>query len=226
MNKKIHSVVNSKVRFKLKEIIPKVYHIEFSKQVDVTSSLLRFQEHYESPKFRGKIFSLDEYIAWYRTTRKKGRFTYFTDWSGYNFPSKVLKPFKDGRFGPLSLREKAILESLDLKDNFYVIGTFKSGKKKDDFMIKKHEIAHALFYLDKNYRKSVLKVLETVDKKPIFKFLKNAGYHPGVFLDEAHAFLLVDSKELKEDGIKLAPYRKTIKDLEKLFNQAIKESQS
>lgn len=221
MNKKIHAVVNSNVKFKLKEILPKVYHIEFSKQVDVTSSLIRFQENYESPKFRGKTFSLDQYIAWYRTTRKKNRFTYFTDWSGYNFPSKTLKPFKDGRFGPLSVREKAVLDSLDIKGNFYVIGTFKSGKKKDDFMLKKHEIAHALFYLNANYRKNVLKVLRTVDEKPIFKFLKSAGYHPGVFLDETHAFLLVDSKELKEDGIKLSPYKKAIKELGKLFDEAV-----
>ena len=44
-------------------------------QYTLASAFLRFQEHYESPKFRGEIFSLEEFMDWYAV--EVGNFTYY-----------------------------------------------------------------------------------------------------------------------------------------------------
>lgn len=69
--------------FKLTEILKDVFHLNYLTQEQLASTFLRFQEHYESPEFRGKIFTLDEYKEWYMTNSpnsiKKGIFTYYED---------------------------------------------------------------------------------------------------------------------------------------------------
>lgn len=196
---KITKLVNTPVKFKMREFHPNIFHLQFDTQKDLTSTLLRFQEHYESPKFRNKIFTLEQFVQWYRSENK--RFTYFSDWTGFNFPSYVLKPFREGKFPELTEREKSVLERFSNKKDFYVIGTYKSKCERNDKSTKKHEIAHALFYLNSQYRAEVTKVLATLNLKPIFKYLKQMGYHKDVFLDESHAYLLTDPEDLIKDGI-------------------------
>lgn len=222
MNPRILDITKKKVSFKIQQILPKVFYIEFKDRKDLTSTLLRFQETYESPKFRNKFFSLEEFAAWYKTTRK-GRFTYFSDWSGFNFPSYVLKPFYEGQFDTLSIREKQILEAFkDEKGLFYIIATYKS-KNQEDFMgTKKHEIAHSQYYLNKSYHKSVNTILKNLKLKPIFAYIKSLGYHQSVFLDEAHAYLLTDSDSLVEAGVKIENYSKAISALEKNYKNKVK----
>lgn len=74
-----------------KEILPHIFHVNFSSQEELASTFLRFQEHFESPSFKGKIFSLDDYKRWYikhsPNGQKTGEFTYYSDWSGFNIPS-------------------------------------------------------------------------------------------------------------------------------------------
>lgn len=218
---KINNLINSPVKFKVKELIPQVYHLEFKTQKDLTSTLLRFQEHYESPKFRKKIFSFKEFISWYKLTRN-GKFTYFLDWSGFNFPSSVLKPFKDGRFGKLSKREQLVLDQFNNNSNkFYIIATYKSKNYKNDLEVKKHELAHSLFYLNKKYQKKVLNILSKVNIKPIHKYLKKIGYHQSVWTDESHAYLLTDTDSLRLEKIDLKPYLKAIIQLEKNYQKYI-----
>ena len=100
---------------KVKEIIKNIFHISFSTQHELASTFLRFQEYYESPKFRGKIFSFYEYKKWYTANspkgKKTGKFTYYKDWGGFNIPSYVLKPFYQGKFNPLSNKEKKFLRA-------------------------------------------------------------------------------------------------------------------
>jgi hypothetical protein len=217
MNKAIHNLVKSKVSFTVNEILPRIYHLEFNSRKDLASTLMRFQEHYESPRFKGECFELDEFIRWYKSTRH-GKFSYFTDWSGFNFPSKTLAPFKKGEFKNISTREAQVLELFKSGRKFYIIGTFKSQSKRLDISTKNHEIAHALFYLNPEYKKKVLKCLKNVNLNPIFKFLKKEGYHPDVFLDEAHAYLMADSKDLLIHGILVYTYRHTVEELQRIYH--------
>lgn len=45
--------------FKIKIISPKIILMLFPSVRQVAKTMLRFAEHYESPKFRGKIFTLE-----------------------------------------------------------------------------------------------------------------------------------------------------------------------
>ena len=189
---------------KAEEILPKIYHINFKTQKELTSTFLRFQEYYESPKFRNKVFTLKEYKKWYIKNSEKGKkfnkFTYYCDWSGFNIPSYILKPFYKGKFNPLSKKEKNLLRVFtNIKGDFYIIGTF--GLKKT----LKHEIAHGLFYTNNSYKKEILKVLSKINKEcqnKLNKYLSDSGgYHKNSWQDETQAYLLTHTEELHDTGI-------------------------
>jgi len=186
---------------KFEETIRDIFSLKFETQHQTAYTLLRFQEHYESPKFRGKTFTLDEFKRWYTKTspdgKKTGKFTYCTDWEGFNLPSHVFTTFFEGRFNPLSREEKTILslirDKMDRK--FYVIASFK--KNKDGTL--KHEIAHGLYYLDKEYRKQARKIINQIGKKQrnrISKYLLRKGYAQEVLEDETHAYILTDLEDI------------------------------
>ena len=190
---------------KNEEVLPNIYHINFKTQKELSSTFLRFQEYYESPKFRNKIFTLKEYKKWYIKNSEKGKklnkFTYYSDWSGFNIPSYILKPFYKGKFNPLSKKEKILLKTfLNVRGDFYIIGTF--GLKKT----LKHEIAHGLFYTNHSYKKEILKVLSKINKEcqsKINKYLSDSGgYHKNSWQDETQAYLLTHTEELHDMGIK------------------------
>jgi len=90
-----------------------IFLLDFETQEELTSTFLRFQEFYESPEFQGKIFTLQEYKAWY--TKLKGKFSYYTDWGGFNIPSRILESFYKGKFDPLSEAEKQFLDMFKLR---------------------------------------------------------------------------------------------------------------
>ena len=207
----------------VREITKNIFHLKFSTQSELASTFLRFQEYYESPKFKGGVFTLEEYKKWYIANstqgKKTGKFTYYQDWTGFNIPSKVLKPFYQGQFDPLSDKEKGLLELFkDKKDEkFYIIGTF--GKSS----ALKHEIAHGLFYTNESYKNEVLKILEEISKKTkekINNMLRDTGgYHQSVLTDELHAFVLCKNKKLKEKKI----YTKALDDVSERLNKIFKK---
>ncbi|MGV8169138.1 MAG: ABC transporter ATP-binding protein [Candidatus Nanoarchaeia archaeon] len=188
---------------KLKEIMPGIYHVQFKTQYEQNSTLLRFQEHYESPRFKGKIFTLKEFREWYIKNTVLGKrhgFNYYSYWLGFNFPSTNLKPFLEGKFDPLSKKEKQFLETINKinKKRFYIMTTFSGAKVRIDH----HEIAHGLFYINKEYKKQVLLVLKKLSSKErqtLEKYLaKEMGYHEEVIEDEMQAYLLCELNGLKK----------------------------
>ena len=111
------------MEIKKSKITQKIFLLEFENQKDITSSLLRFQEHYESPEFKDKIFTLEEFKKWYSSI--KGGFTYYTDWNGFNIPSHILTPFYEGKFNPLTKEEQMILNLFkNEKKPFYQRGIY------------------------------------------------------------------------------------------------------
>ena len=182
-------------------IAKNIFLLVFDNQREITKTFLRFQEFYESPKFKGKIFSLDDFKKWYIVDspqgKKTGKFTYYSDWNGFNIPSSVLKPFYSGKFNPLTLREKKILKIFSKrKDKFYIIGVHRESKNIKIFL--QHEIAHGLFFVDDNYRKEVLSVISKFDTKLIEEELvEKAGYHQEVLLDEIQAYSISTGQKLE-----------------------------
>jgi len=119
-----------------KSVTQKIFLLIFKKQEMLASTFLRFQEYYESPKFKGRIFRLEEYKKWYIKNspqgQQTGKFTYYSDWNGFNIPSVVLKPFYEGKFNPLSQSEKELLKMFqNKKEKFYIIGIHREKKNTE-----------------------------------------------------------------------------------------------
>jgi len=185
---------------RIEKVAPKIYAVIGPTSKAVASVMIRLQENYESPKFRNKVFTLDEFIPWYTNSQKKETFTYFNDWSGFNVPGYIVKRFLNGKFNPLSREElwlvKAISE-LNIRSNFYLLGYAESAGRT-----KKHEIAHGLFYTNRKYKQEVLDAMKNhnTNTGKLPKLLRKYGYCDNVLLDEYHAWTLTDSALIKKHG--------------------------
>jgi hypothetical protein len=86
-----------KSQFKIIEIKPRIFLFEFKDYYNLAMHFLRYQEFYESPsaKFRGKAFSIFEYMNWYQKKYGKGIFSYPKDWIGYNMPESIIRQVKE-----------------------------------------------------------------------------------------------------------------------------------
>jgi hypothetical protein len=199
-----------------REIARGIYHLAFPNQFMMNAAFLRPQEYYESPKFRGKVFTTTEFREWYKTTRPHKEFSYYTDWSGFNLPQEAIRPFIRGAFGDLSPLEKIIIEPFrGLKGPIYIIGTLQG----DTYSTLRHEIAHALYHTNSAYKEEVERVLKTVTLNPIFRYLKGMGYHHLRWKDEAHAYLGDAPAELDLLGIPSCLYTDPHKQLLRIYNK-------
>ena len=213
------------MKLKCKELTKNIYHIIFPSRRELAKTFLRFQEHFESPAFRKKIFTLNEFKKWYISHspggKKTEKFTYYEDWNGFNIPSKILNPFYQGKFNPLSNEEKSLLKLFEnkKKKKFYIIATYKNSGK----YLLQHEIAHGLFYTSLKYRREVLKALRNCDKETIKElhgyFSTRGGYHPAVWLDETHTHIMADLRFLKREEINSSKMLKVRKELNSIFNK-------
>jgi hypothetical protein len=192
---------------KKSKIADKIFLVRTKTQYELTATFLRFQEHYESPKFHGKIFSLETYMDWYAKTY--GNFTYYSDWSGFNLPSSTFKAFYDGKFDPLSEKEQAFLRLFENETgSFYVIGVYGDG---DGALI--HEKAHALFSVDDEYKKQSLKLIRKFDTDDLRETLLQEGYTKHVLDDEVQAYMVEGLKSVTDQRFKIL--RKEMKSLYK-----------
>lgn len=181
----------------LRKITSNIIHVNFDSQIELCETFCRFQEHYESPEFRGKIFTLGQYREWY--SEQYGKWSYYTDWNGFNIPDYVLIPFKEGLFDPLSEKEQKFLELFKYKKGkFYIIGTHNA---LPEALI--HEICHALYYLDKEYKEEADLIISKADKQaPTWiafeNFLLEKGYSAEVIDDEIQAFLSSNTERISK----------------------------
>jgi hypothetical protein len=185
-----------------------IYLLRFRNQYELTSTFLRVQEHYESPEFHGRTFTLEQYMDWYAATY--GNFTYYQDWSGFNVPSTALRPFYEGKFDPLSDKEKRLLALFrNLQERFYVIGVYRGSGKGN----LTHELAHALYFTDADYRRDVRKSMNGYDTSALERQLAKAGYARHVIPDETQAYLISPSGSLGADSHALRPLRRKLRAL-------------
>jgi hypothetical protein len=166
----------------------------FKTKYDLTSSLVRMQEFYESDssKFRGKYFDLDTYMDWY-SKKHDNIFSYFEDWSGFNLPDYSIKEFEKLFKNKLRVKEEIVLNAINknLENNntpYYVI-----AYQENDYFTLKHEISHALFYLNDDYRNKAINLISELPSDiydGLIKFLKYKKYDSSVFDDEICAYML------------------------------------
>lgn len=161
-------------------------------------SFLRMQEYYESPRFRGQVFGLEEFMDWYSPNYGDGAFTYPKDWTGFNVPADAVRALRD-RFSDHSRKEAALLAGLEAAgvladERFYLIGTSRDNdadtdERADDTVLA-HEIRHGLFYCSDAYREEVTAVIQRHDLQRWRKKLAAMGYDEAVFVDETQAYVL------------------------------------
>lgn|GEM_PF-1525482 len=203
--------------FEAKVLKPGLIFLHFKDQQSLARTMVRFQEHYESPKYSGEIFSRSEFQTWYRG--KKGVFDYYSEWDGFNVPGRVFKPFYEGKFPNLSKDERMVLEALKKYrySSFYVIATADNS----GINTLSHEIAHSFYYLNPAYKKEVLQVLSTFDMTPVKKYLMETvgDYHEHVLTDEVHAWLMHDTPWMTEHGFDVSPYKEITAKLQAIYNK-------
>lgn len=174
---------------------PGIYLVESKTRLDLAGTFMRFQEFYESPVFRGKVFSVDEFAAWY--AKEHGNFSYYQDWAGFNIPSWVLRPFIAGDFNPLTDKESSFIEFFnDVRGDFYVIGITKEDPEWFDTL--KHELVHGAFFYNPEYRQDVLSCILDLKPEPAKNSLEKMGYGKNVIDDETNAYLLTEPQTLKD----------------------------
>ncbi len=171
----------------MQEVAPSIFVLRYRSQYDLAATFLRVQEHYESRRFRNRVFPLEEFMDWY--ARRFGAFTYYQDWAGFNVPSTAFTAFYQGKFDPLLRKERRLLKLFKGRRHpFYVIGI-----TSDEDLT--HEFAHALYFMRPAYKKAVRSVLRRYDTSALKRRLVAMGYHPSVVSDEVHAYL-VESRGL------------------------------
>ncbi len=205
------------VKGRVKEVKPFIYCVEVDDNYDRAMLFCRYQEFYESPykQFRGKPFTWMEYMRFYKNSWKKNVFTYPEDWVGYNIPSTILEKsidtfYKETEYDVI-MNNIFFYCSLDSQNknngtrhNWYLIGASSKDSRTMD-----HEIAHGLYFTNKEYKKEVNKLIKNIKPSHYDKLKKKLikmGYvdDKKIIDDEIQAFMStglynkLDTKELKK----------------------------
>ena len=190
------------VKYKIIEAKPNIFAVVVKDCYDRAMLFCRAQEYYECPnkKFRGKAFSIWDYMKWYAADRNG--FSYANDWSGFNIPYDIiLECYRKQHCKKQSYLSEwetpydevmwEILTKINRIKNdnekCYVIG---AGNTKG--WTFQHEVCHGLWYTNSQYKKDATALLKTVDKKDYALFRKNLlnmGYTDKVVDDEIQAYL-------------------------------------
>lgn len=201
-------------RPKLKKLTDYIYCLQFTNPYDLSMTFLRYQEFYESPKYRGKYFQIADFMEWYSKKYGDGAFTYPVDYVGFNLPSHAIVPvireLKQHKYDQWTQYDQIMYETvLTIKEEipyaskFYLIGVMEG-----DTPVLKHELAHALFTINHDYQRKMghlVNELPKKDWKTMTRALKTRGYGPNVFDDEAQAYLSTGLHDLmKTKGLKKA----------------------
>ncbi len=181
--------------FRLQEIRPQVFHLQFYSRRELGMTFLRYTEFYES-KFdhiRGQKFTLVEQMAAYTKDSGKDDWTYTTDWSGYNIPTSVIHEVRTlgirdhNHYDSLMDAVFELIQAQTLGKPSYLIGTSTSA----EVSTLDHELTHALWYLNQKYRDSVIIAMgDHLDAMSLLTDkLVEAGYPDKVIWDEINAYL-------------------------------------
>lgn len=218
-----------KTKLKLDEVYPGIFHVLSPNYKHIKETWMRFEEAYENPVFHikkgfKKKFTKRDILKWWDTTEEGKKHVYWFE--SFNIPSYILKPFYKGKFDPLNNWEKALLKLLlpvfKKKKKFYIIGTVENPRT-DEY---KHEVAHGLFYVSRDYRTEANKIISKLTRetlKKLDKYLhKGNGYDKSVLADERHAWIMVEKpKYFLRAGIKYSEISKVRRALNRLYKKFI-----
>jgi len=150
---------------------PHIYHLEFGTSFKLAIHFLRYQEFRESRVFKGKFFNLLDYLEWH--TSKDGVFSHPHNSNGYCISSDVLVRFLGDAIPDPNRYDRYMSElirfAIDREGGqpFYFVGTLES-----DPSAIRHQLAHAFFGLNPQYRQEVV---ESIGRLPddVYQIVKN-----------------------------------------------------
>ena len=201
----------------VKEIKPNIYCVLVDDNYDRAMLFCRYQEFYESPykKFRNKYFTWMEYMRFYKDVWKKKTFTYPEDWSGYNIPSNILQIAHHIFCGETEYDNIMndiywyCVSDVQKKNEGKDIDWYLIGASSKDLRTLDHEIAHGLYFTNRDYKKDTNKLIKEIKPTHYDKLKKKLikmGYvsDKKIINDEIQAFMStglyndLDIKELKK----------------------------
>ena len=174
--------------------IPRCLLLEYDNRRDLALSFCRVQEFYESnkPEVYGKTLKFADFTRSHMSS--EGVITYFNESDGFNFSGDVFRKWLPYT---LSAQEREMVAAIDLHLNtsepFYVIGVIKG-----DTDTIRHELAHALYYLDEGYKTRVAKVISDIPPREmanLWRVMRELNYHDSVIVDEIQAWLSTSSRD-------------------------------
>lgn len=192
-----------KIEYKIEEVKPNIFAVIVPDDYHRPMLFCRVQEYYESPnpKFRGKNFSIWDFIEWY-SRGKHDAFTYAFDWSGFNIPLKTAwncyEKLKEHET-PYDKIMEDIIRTIEMKMfnkkntrnwNGYIIG---AGDMEGETFI--HEVCHGLYATNPLYRELADEITQTIPTKLYNQFVNNLleyGYTLEVMDDEVQAYLMTN----------------------------------
>lgn len=216
--------------WKLKKVAPKIYLLTFGNKYDLALHFLRYQEYYENPneQFFNQSFTIVDFMEWYSKNEGGGSFTYPHDWIGFNVPGSVFRDLLEKGITDFNKYDHFMIDIVEYIQNklngnkwdFYLIGA-----QHDNESTIEHELAHAFFYTDKEYRNKVSQIAayKYCELYSAFKkFLTNSMYNEYVHLDEFQAYFATGLLDL-EDIEEIADFDRDIKlaknDFSAIFNE-------
>lgn len=212
------------------EIMPKVFYLAFENKKELTTTMCRAQEYYESEyeHIRGHYFDWPTFIDTF--SNDLGELNYFSYWSGFNIPSNVFKNWMRDFAHDFSAKEKALITLLAKHVNletekFYLIAT-----EKGKVSTIQHEIAHALYHLDENYKikmDSLSALLPESLMKTFWKKLNDLGYADNVVADEFQAYLATSDEAYMQErfGFGFQGIESLVQKMQAVVNQRANEAQ-
>lgn len=214
----------------------KVVFAEFPNRKELTLTMGRLGEFYESAHkhIRNKHFSVETFLDTFMDS--DGNISYFSDWSGYNIPGNiVLKFLHIFEYDDITEREMSLIDKTDeilwdgfdefcenfSSGNFYLIAYMKGDTDTID-----HEICHAAYYLNKDYKKAVNKLVKSLDKDLVdhmTEILIKMGYNKAVCVDEINAYLSTSTTGYLKKRFGLTDMQYVVKDFKELAKPILKE---
>ena len=184
------------MRFSLKQLHDKIFLVTFDDYYDIAIHFLRAQEYYESnsERFKGKQFEILDYIEWYAKGNDY-KFSYADDFVGFNVPGEVMDAiYVDYKWADNFNKYDRVMESvvstihsiIGNTSNYYLIG----AKEGDEDTVD-HELAHAFWYVDSEYKELQQKNIDALSDDLITDVkeeLRNCKYTEEVLDDEFQAY--------------------------------------
>ena len=210
--------IKKKPEFTKQLVSKNIFVLNYSSHQKMCNAVMRFLSTVDIFPHLSEPMSLAAFKREYK--KKYGSFSFTKDWDGFVVPGHAFAAFDKGNWDPLSKQEKLLLKSFkNQKDyNFAVIAI--SSKSSPTTL--KHEMAHALFEVNPDYKNEVLRLINTVDLRPVFKILKSHGYEECTIHDEAHAYLMNNLSWLESEGLRnIRSYYEVCAKLNYLFEKYI-----